>query len=52
VAAQTDRPPLLYGTTNSDRDAYIEAAKLAFKKDYRALELIIQKALADAKRQS
>lgn len=49
LAAQTQRPLLRYDSSDEGRDAYILAAKAAFKRDYRPLEAIIRRALAAAR---
>ena len=45
LAAQTGRPPLAYDQTEPGRDAYIEAAKVAFQRDYRPMTAIIRDAV-------
>jgi cell filamentation protein len=49
LAAQTGRPLLKYDSTDAGRNAYIEAAKRAFKRDYRLMAEIIRQALAQAR---
>ena len=49
LAAQTGRPPLAYDQTEPGRDAYIDAAKAAFKRDYRPMTAIIRDAVDRSK---
>ncbi len=46
LAAQTGRPLLAYDNSASGADAYIDAAKKAFKRDHSALSMLIAEALA------
>ena len=45
LAVQTGRPLLAYDNSSSGADAYIEAAKKAFKRDYSVLTKLIAQAL-------
>jgi cell filamentation protein len=49
LAAQSERPLLMYDQTAAGQSAYIEAAKAAFKRDYAPLTAIIQQALVAAR---
>jgi len=49
LAAQTARPLLAYDETGEGQQAYIEAAKAAFKRNYTLLIEIIRGALARAR---
>ncbi len=46
LAAQTGRPLLAYDNSPDGTDAYIAAAKIAFKRDHAALTTLIAEALA------
>ena len=46
LAAQTGRPLLAYDNSPSGADAYIDAAKKAFKRDHSSLATLIAEALA------
>jgi cell filamentation protein len=50
LAEQTDRPVLLYDQTEQGQEAYIAAAKAAFKKEYGRMTDIIRSALERARR--
>lgn len=50
LAVQSGRPLLVYDQSEAGRDAYIEGAKAAFKRDYSRLAAIIRQALAAARR--
>jgi cell filamentation protein len=49
LAAQTQRPLLRYDASREGRDAYVLAARAAFKRDYARFEAIIRQALAEAR---
>lgn len=49
LASQTGRPLLAYDQTARGRDLYIAAASQAFKRNYRPMESVIQRALATAR---
>ena len=49
LAAQSDRPPLRYDQSDTDRDEYILAASQAFDRNYEPLAKIIRQALFDAR---
>jgi len=50
LAAQTGRPLLVYDQTEAGREAYIIGASQSFRRNYRPLELVIRKALAEGRR--
>lgn len=50
LAVQSGRPLLIYNSSTSGADAYIAAAKSAFKKDYRPMAGIIRESLELARR--
>jgi cell filamentation protein len=50
LAAQTGRPLLKYDTSQAGRQAYIDAAKEAFRSDYGPMKQIISRALAEAQK--
>mgnify|MGYP002344372499 FL=1 len=49
LAVQAGRPPLIYDASEEGQQEYIDAAKNAFKRDYRKMAAIIRLALARAK---
>ena len=49
IAAQTGRPLLVYGQSGDAVEAYVEAAKAAFKRQYGPLADIIRQSLARAR---
>lgn len=50
LAEQTDRPVLIYDETEQGQEAYIAAAKAAFKKEYGRMTAVIRSALERARR--
>jgi fido (protein-threonine AMPylation protein) len=46
LAAQTGRPLLAYDNSPSGADAYIDAAKKAFKRDHATLTTLVVEAVA------
>ena len=51
LAAQASRPALKYDESDAGRDAYIASASAAFKRDYRAMEQVIRRALREGRRE-
>jgi cell filamentation protein len=45
LAVQTGKPLLIYDASTSGQDQYIDAAKAAFRKEYRRMATIIRQAL-------
>jgi cell filamentation protein len=50
LAAQTERPLLVYDDSDAGRDKYILAASQSFRKNYRPMVEVIRSALAEARR--
>jgi len=50
LAAQTERPLLVYDDSDAGREKYILAASQSFRKNYRPLVEVIRAALAEARR--
>jgi cell filamentation protein len=52
LALQSGRPPLEYDPSDAGIAAYISAAKVAFRRDYKPLSTIIRSALVRAQKQN
>lgn len=52
LAVQTGRPLLLYDSSDAGREAYIAAAKAAFRKDYQPMAAVIRGALDQARKET